>query len=241
MKVFFSIYTEFVNLQIENFKEADFRTLFTLIDSSKRSLLNPEFSYHEYREYWIIRVENFYKNEIQYNSINFKSPVLKSFYQKFIFILMKISRMLEIKFIIDENFKDSIKKPNHSFIRKKQMLDLDLNDLQQISQNLNKEEEDDVSQRLHDFLIQKVNYWLTISSNEIQPQEQPFLICKICLKLQPLESMKGHSYSCKELAELGKDLMDLKREFNKAEIYAKELSRKLFMEIQLDRFFIKYY
>ena len=238
MKVFLSIYIEFIDLTLEKVKEEDYRRLFTLIDSSRKSLLHPEFMATEYREYSIIRIENFFKSEIPLNGLQaFKSRLLKQFYLKFQFIMFKISRVLEIKYILDEDFKDLIKKPNYSFLQKK-IKALDSMEISPIHINTktNLFEDQETDRKLLDFLALKVNYWQEMGAeNTLVNQKQPNLTCKICLKPFPVVDLQRHSYRCKEQAELNKDLIDLKKEFNKAEIFSKELVRKLFLENQLER------
>lgn len=227
-------------MRIESFKEKDFRRLFTLIDSSKKSLLHPEISYQEYREYWIIRVENFYKNDLFYKHYpHHNSPDLKSFYMKFVFIFFKISRILELRYIIDESFKDMIKKPIYTFQKKNDSKIgtnelISLNSMSPLHHPLNEENSD---KKINDFFSLKLNHWVEgyADQHEFDTKTQTYLTCKICLKEFPLELLKGHSYKCKEMAEVNKDLIDLKKEFIKAEFYSKEMSRKLFLENQLER------
>ena len=198
-------------------------------------------SYQEFREYWIIREENFYKNDANIKSFQLKAKFLKGIYLKFKFLMSKISHLLEIKTIIDEDFKDLIKKPNHSFIIRKltkiSSIELPSNS---IGQPFNSFQKEDVSvdKKLHEFLVLRVNYWIemTIEQQSLSDVKQPNLTCKICLKEFPLEQLKGHSYRCKELAELNQDMIELKKEFSKAESYSKELMRKIFLENQLERY-----
>ena len=226
-------------MNIETFKEEDIRRLFTLIDSSKKSLLNPGLSYQEFREYWIIREENFFKSDFTLKTFQFKAKILRVAYLKFQFLMTKISRLLEIKYIIDEDFKDLIKKPNHSFVLKKpaKITSIELPSATPGLHSQNLTHNEDMEQRLKEFFVLRVNYWteMIIEQATERDPKQPSLTCKICLREFPLEQLKGHSYRCKELAELNQDMIELKKEFNKAESYSKELMRKIFLENQLER------
>lgn len=226
-------------MNIETFKEEDIRRLFTLIDSSKKSLLNPGLSYQEFREYWIIREENFFKSDLTLKGFQFKAKILRVAYLKFQFLMTKISRLLEIKYIVDEDFKDLIKKPNHSFVLKKapKISSIELPAATPGIHSQTARDNDDMEQKLKEFLVLRVNYWteMVIEQATEENPKQPSLTCKICLREFPLEQLKGHSYRCKELAELNQDMIELKKEFNKAESYSKELMRKIFLENQLER------
>jgi len=245
LKVFFSIYVEFLELNIFKFKEEDYRRLFTLIDSSGKSLINPDFSYQQYREYWIIRIENFYKNEQFSKNSLYKSSKLKRFYLKFLFIIHKVSRMLEIKYIIDEDFKELIKKPNYTFIHPKKRKKLysyeEKKGVLSMKKPNNFFENGEVEKKLRDFFSLKLGYWQesqdeAISLRNLIHEKDENLTCRICLRGFSVENLKNHSYRCKETAELSQDLIDLRKEFTKAEIFAKELMRKLFLENQLERY-----
>jgi hypothetical protein len=233
---------EFEDLHIEGFKEEDIRRLFTLIDSSRKSLLNPDLSYQQFREYWIIRVENFYKNDLASKGFHqFKTRALRNFYLKFQYIMAKISHLLEIKYIVDEDFKDLIKKPNHSIAllnkKQKKIDSLEIPQNSMLQSNSLFCEDQYMVKKMQDFLVLKVNHWTELLSEQsLREENQPSLTCKICLKEFHLEYLKGHSYRCKELAELNQDMIDLKKEFNKAEVYSKELMRKIFLENQLERY-----
>ena len=228
-------------MYIETFKEEDIRRLFTLIDSSRKSLLNPGLSYQEFREYWIIREENFFKSDFTLKTFQFKAKILRVAYLKFQFLMTKISRLLEIKYIIDEDFKDLIKKPNHSFVLKKShKISIELPANTPGVHSPTSRDNEDVEQKLKEFFVLRVNYWteVTIEQATEEDSKQPSLTCKICLKEFPLEQLKGHSYRCKELAELNQDMIELKKEFTKAENFSKELMRKIFLENQLERYLI---
>ncbi len=61
------------------------------------------------------------------------------------------------------------------------------------------------------------------------------LRCKICLEFFNLEMIKRHVQFCKEKAQFLQEIRNLKLEFKKFEIIAKELIRKLHVEMTLEK------
>lgn len=225
-------------MEFQNFKEKDFRKVFILFESSQKNLLTPEIKYQDYSDYWIIREENFYKSFSSSKLVHLKSAFLKTTFMKFLFIILKISRNLEIRYIMDKKFQSAIessnfdfKKPSTNKTEKMRFsIDIDLKTIEEISNFSEK--------RIGEYFKLKLNSWI---DGECDEEEKNIisssLICKICLKEYSLAELKKHSYVCQEIAEINHDLRDFKKGLVKFECFSKELCRKLSLENQIEKFF----